>query len=130
MRLLVGIGKSMAIAIGAGVASLLLFSLLLYFSADPAPFILPAGLFCAALTAFIGGFAAGKLHRENAALAGLLCGSILMAAMLLLSLFFTSRASGYSAWLAALLHIAFLAFSLVGAALGGKQKIKKKKHRR
>ncbi len=130
MRLLVGIGKSMAIAIATGVASLLLFSLLLYFSADPAPFILPAGLVCAALTAFVGGFAAGKTNRENAALAGLLCGSILMALMLLLSLFFGARASGYAAWIAALLHIAFLALSLLGATFGGKQKVKKKKHRR
>ena len=104
------------LAIGAGL--ILLASLGAYFMPDPDPMIRPLAYAAAALTALLGGFAAGKLHGSAPAVCGLVNGLLLLALMLLLSLFFRSHASGYPAWASALLHAAVLALSFAGALLG------------
>lgn len=93
-------------------------ALIAYFSADPAALVRPLGLITAALTAVIGGFAAVRIHRRAALFCGLLNGSLATALMILVSLFFTGHSSGYSAGISALLHTAFILFSVMGSFLG------------
>ncbi|MBE6552856.1 MAG: TIGR04086 family membrane protein [Ruminococcaceae bacterium] len=121
------LAKSLAITLLAGALSLLSCALLAYFLPNPNPWIKPLSLFAAALTALIGGGASARLQKQSPPLSGLLNGSVFMAAMILLSLFMRSRASGYSALLAILLHAGFLLFSVLGGILGKKKpKVKRK----
>ena len=112
------LAKSLAVTAAVGMVALLAASLLAYFLPDPTPWIRPLALLAAALTALIGGATAARLQKENAALCGLLNGCVCMAGMILLSLFFRSRASGDSTLVSILFHASFLLCSVVGGMLG------------
>ena len=120
--------KSVAITLGIGIGLIFIFSLLAYFMQDPNTLIRPLGLLGAAMTAFAGGIASGRLHKHSALLCGLLNGSVTMGILMLLSLFFVQHASNDPIWLSALLHIAFLLLSVLGAFVGlPRMSVKKKK---
>ena len=112
------LSKSLAITALAALLFTLGSALIAYFTPDPAALVRPLGLVASALTACIGGFAAVRIHRHAALLCGLFNGSLATALMMLLSLFFTAHASGYSAGISALIHAAFILFSVAGAFLG------------
>ncbi len=122
------LAKSFFITWGVAVVLLVLFSLSAYFSPNPNILISPLGLLAAAIASLIGGVALARLHGHSSLLCGLCNGIVMSATMLLLSLFFPHLASGYSAWISAILHTAFLFCSVIGAFLGRKRG-KKKKHR-
>ena len=110
--------KSLSITALSALLLTLGSALIAYFTPDPAALARPLGLACAALTAGIGGFVTVRIHRHAALFCGLLNGSLATALMMLLSLFFTSHASGYSAGISALVHTSFILFSVAGAFLG------------
>ncbi len=127
------IGKSVLWALLTGLLLLLILSLVAYFTSDPNLWILPFGILSAALTAFLGGVYAIRLHGHAAFLCGLSVGCVLFAVMLPASLFFVPLASGYPAWVSCLLHFGFLVLSVAGAVIGRKserQKFKGIKRRR
>ena len=113
--------KSAGITLGIGALLLLAATLALYFSPDPNPLIRPLGLLAAALTALLGGMIAIRIHKTAPLPCGLLNGSAVMAIMMVLSLFLGNYASALSATLAALLHVAFLLLSVLGACIGRKR---------
>lgn len=119
--------KALLIALASGVLLLLVGTTALYFTPDPNKFLHPLSLVISAVTALIGGFAAGKLHGHAALLCGLFEGSLLMALFLLVSLFFKNDAKGYSALLSCALHIGFLLVAVVGASLGTRPSKKRKR---
>ena len=109
---------TLAIALGA----ILILSLGVYFHPDPGSLVHPLGYVAAALTAFFGGLIAGKLHGGAPAVCGLVNGILLACTMLLLSFFFLSESSGYSAIVSTLLHSAVPLLSFFGALVGVKRK--------
>ena len=108
------------LAFGAGM--LLTASLAVCFLPDPDPAIQPVALLIAFLTAFVGGIIAGRIHRAAPALCGPANGCLLLALMLLLSLFFCGKGVGYPIGIAILLHALIPLFSLVGALFGVRKK--------
>ena len=121
--------KSLGITLLTALVLLLLASLAAYFSPDPAKMVQPLALLSSLLTALVGGFAAVRIHGHSALLCGLCNGMLFLALMLPTSLFFTPFASGYSALISCLLHVAFLLLSMLGGYLGLKKgKPKKKKY--
>ncbi len=110
--------KSVPATLGIGATLLLLLSAIAYFQADPGKWILPFGLLAAAGTALIGGILIARLHKSGALICGLLNGSIVLAFLMLLSLFFARHATGHAWWLALLLHLGFLILSVIGAFCG------------
>ncbi len=104
------------LAIGAGL--ILIASLILSLLSDPIPLIRPLSLLSCGITALAGGFVTGKLHGSAPAVCGLSNGALLLATLLLLSLFFRSLGNGYSVWLSLGLHLSVLLLSLAGALLG------------
>ena len=121
--------KSVSITLLISMALLLASSLAAYFSKDPASLIPPLGVLSSLVAAFLGGLVAVRIHGHSALLCGLGNGMLLSALMLLVSLFFTPFASGYSALLSCVLHVAFLLLSVLGGYVGMKRgKPKKKKH--
>lgn len=109
---------------------LLVGSIAVTFLPDPASATAAVGILCAMLSAFTGGIIAGKIHRSAPALCGLTNGALLLALMLVGSLFFRERAAGYSVGTALALHIGILLLSIVGATLGVQQRSKKTKRAR
>jgi len=107
--------KSVGISLLTALASLLVLSTAAYLTPDPASILSPLGILASALTAFIGGFCAVKLHKKNALLCGLSNGCAMMAVMLVASLFFRDAASAYSPLVSCLFHIGFLLLSVLGA---------------
>ena len=109
-------------------------SLILTFTSDPLALSLPAGLVCAALTAFMGGFFATRLYRVPALGAGLIVGILLTALSLLFSLLFAKSAdcytTGYSVAVSALLHVGLVGLSIGGAFVGAREQMPSKKKRR
>ncbi len=101
---------------------LLIASLAVYFLPDPDPAIQPIALIIAFLVAFVGGIISGRIHRAAPALCGPLNGCLLLALMLLLSLFFRNLSFGYSVGVALLLHALVPLLSLMGALLGVRKK--------
>lgn len=114
-------------SIGVGVLLCVAAALAAYFSPDPTRMILPLGLSASALTALLGGVISIRRHGHGALLAGLTNGALLMALMILGSLFCKPLASGYATWLSLLLHALFLFLSVVGASLGRRRTQKRKK---
>ena len=110
--------KGLLIALGMGTLILLSLSLVAYFCADPAPLILPLGLAGAGATALIGGFSTTRLHKHAALFCGLCNGCLLLSVMMILSLFFTKDAVGYSTGMSCLLHMGIPVLAVVGAYLG------------
>ena len=122
--------KSISITLGIGTVLLISASLAAYFYVDPATIIRPLALSASALTAFTGGIVAARMHQKSSALAcGLRNGGILIALMILISLFLKPYASGYSAIVSLILHAAFLLLSVIGATVG-KRSPQKKRHTR
>ena len=120
--------KSVSITLGIGIGLIFILSLLAYFMQDPNRFVRPLGLLGAAITAFAGGIASGRLHKHSALLCGLLNGSVTMGILMLVSLFFVQHASNDPLWLSALLHVVFLLLSVLGAFVGlPRMSVKKKK---
>ena len=107
--------KSIGISLLTALASLLVLSTAAYFTPNPTSILSPLGLLASALTAFVGGFCAVKLHKKNALLCGLSNGCAMMAVMLIASLFFRDAASAYSPLVSCLFHLAFLILSVLGA---------------
>ncbi len=112
------LGKSLLITVCIGLGLILLSSLCVYFLADPAAWIPPASLTASALTAFLGGVIAVRLHGHSALLCGLCNGAMLTAIMLPLSLLLRSYASGLDAWVSWGMHALLLLLSVAGAAIG------------
>ena len=108
--------------IAIGLGSILILSLGVYFHSDPGTLVRPLGCVASALTAFFGGFIAGKLHGGAPAICGLVNGILLTCTMLLLSFFFLSESSGYSPLISTVLHTAVPVLSFLGALAGVKQK--------
>jgi putative membrane protein (TIGR04086 family) len=117
--LLWSIGTAILLCVAAALAA--------YYSPDPTRIILPLGLSASALTALLGGMIAIRTHGHGALLAGLSNGALLMALMILGSLFCKPLATGYATWLSLLLHAIFLCLSVVGATLGRRRTPKRKK---
>ena len=122
--------KSFLITVGIGAASILIAAMVAYFASDPNPLIAPLGLLSAALTATLGGYVTTRIHGHSALLGGLINGCLFTALMLFLSPIAKTHASGYSAFLSAVLHVAFLLLSITGAYLGLQTKPKKRKKRK
>ncbi len=122
----------LALAVGGGL--LLLFSLILTFVPDPLSLSLAAGLLCAALTAFVGGYFATRIYHLPTLGAGLINGIFLTALSLLFSLLFARNAdcyaTGYSAAVSALLHAGVVGLSIGGAFLGARERTPSKKRRK
>lgn len=122
----------LTLAVGGGL--LLLLSLILTFVPDPLSFSLAAGLFCAALTAFVGGYFATRVYHLPTLGAGLVVGILLTALSLFFSLFFAKNAetyaTGYSAAVSALLHAGVVGLSIGGAFLGARERTPSKKKRK
>ena len=122
----------LALAVGGGL--LLLFSLILTFVPDPLSLSLAAGLLCAALTAFVGGYFATRIYHLPTLGAGLINGIFLTALSLLFSLLFARNAdcyaTGYSAAVSALLHAGVVGLSIGGAFLGARERTPNKKKRK
>lgn len=114
-------------SIGIGATLCVAAALVAYFSPDPTRMILPLGLSASALTALLGGVIAIRMHGHGALVAGLTNGALLMALMILGSLFCKPLATGYTAWLSLLLHTLFLLLSVVGASVGRRRTPKRKK---
>lgn len=130
-RMVVHLAKSVGVTMLIGLFLLFACSAIAYLCPDPNSPIQALGLIASALTALFGGMAAVKIHKHAALLCGLLNGLATMAWMLLLSLFFATYASAYSASISCLLHLSFLGLSVLGACLGlpkSSGKRKKKKH--
>ena len=125
----------LTLAVGGGL--LLLSSLILVFVPDPLSMVLPVGLICAALTAFIGGYFATRVYHLPSLSSGLINGILLTALSLLFSLLFAKNAdcyaTGYSAAVSALLHTGVVGLSIGGAFFGSREKAptkhRKKKRR-
>lgn len=120
------LSRSMLVTLAAALVLTLGSSLIAYFTPNPNALVRPLSFVAAALTALIGGFAAVRIHKHAALLCGLLNGSLATALMMLVSLFFTAHSSGYSAGISALLHAAFILFSVAGAFLGLPKGVKRK----
>ena len=122
----------LTLAVGGGL--LLLVSLVLTFVPDPLSLVLPAGLFCAALTAFMGGFFATRVYHLPALGAGLINGILLTALSLLFSLLFAKNAdcyaTGYSAAVSALLHAGVVGLSIGGTLVGAREKTPTKRRKK
>ena len=120
------LGKSLLFTVLSGFVILLILSLIAYFYKDPNTLILPLALAGAAITAFLGGIWAVRIHGRSALICGLLNGCLFMGTMMLLSLFFTDRGAGYSTGVACLLHAGVPLFSVLGAYSGLRRSPKKK----
>ena len=129
-----GIVGTLLLSLAVGGGLLLLFSLVLTLTPDPLAFVLPLGLLASAITALLGGFFATRIYHLATLGAGLINGILLLSLALLCSLLFgknaTTYATGYSAVVSALLHIALMGFSVGGAFLGAKEHIPNKRHKR
>ena len=110
--------RAFLITLGIGAGSILIFSLAAYFYPDPNRIIHPLAYVAVALTAFLGGVVAKKRTGGAPALCGLINGMLLMGVMILLSFFFLSESSSYSALISTLLHAAVLILSVLGALAG------------
>ncbi len=122
----------LTLAVGGGL--LLLSSLILVFTPDPLSLALSAGLICASLTAFVGGFFATRIYHLPALGAGLINGILITALSLLFSLLFAKNAdcyaTGYSAAVSALLHAGVVGLSIGGAFVGAREKTPTKRRRK
>ncbi len=121
--------KGLLVTVAAALLLLLTCSLIVYFNPDPHRLIDPMGLVCAALTAWIGGFATVRFHRHSALICGLLNGTVTTGIVLLISLFFKDASHGYSPLIACLYHSLYILLALAGAYLGLPRE-KTKKHPR
>ena len=121
----------LSLAVGGGL--LLLFSLLLTFTPDPLSLALPAGLLASAIAALMGGFFATRIYHLAPLGAGLINGILLTALALLFSLLFSKNAAtyatGYSAVVSALLHVALIGLSISGSFWGNYERTPKKHHK-
>lgn len=123
--------KSVLLTLAMGAILIFVTSLLLSFTADPLRWAAPLGVAVSAVTAFLGGVAAIRLHGQSALLCGLCNGSICLVLLLLMSLGFREYTSQSSPVLSLLLHLGFPLVSVAGAYAGRpspKRPRKKRKH--
>ena len=66
-------------------------ALILYNSPDPTAWITPVSAAALAVSALMGGIAAGKLNTANPVAAGLICGGLTAVLLILISLFFDGK---------------------------------------
>ena len=122
----------LTLALGGGL--LLLCTLVLSFTPDPLSLALPAGLFCSALTALMGGFFATRIYHLPPLGAGLINGILITVLSLLFSFFFAKNAdfyaTGYSAAVSALLHASAVGLSIGGAFIGAREKTPTKRRKK
>lgn len=113
--------RSFFVTVLIAVGTILLASLGAYFTPDPDRFIALFSLFALALTAFLGGFFAGK-KQGVPALSGSINALLLIALMLLLSLFFRGGTPRYDTGVSILLYVAILPVSVLGALVGSQKR--------
>lgn len=122
----------LTLAVGGGL--LILCSFVLTFTPDPLALALPAGLLCAALAAFMGGYFATRIYCLPALSSGIINGILLTALSLVFSLLFAKNAdcyaTGYSAAVSALLHAGVVGISIGGAFFGASKRTATKKKRK
>ena len=110
--------RSLLFTVGIGASALLICSLAAYFTADPASWTHPLGIGALALTALLGGVAAGRIHGKAPLTAGGINGLLLLLLTLLLSLFFREAPVAGSTVAPWLLRLSILPLSAAGALLG------------
>ena len=129
-----GVLGTLLLTLAVGGGALLFTSLILTFVPDPLSLSLAAGLLCAALTAFMGGYFATRIYHLPTLASGLISGILLTALSLFFSLFFAKNAlpyaTGYSAAVSALLHVGVVGLSIGGAFLGARERTPSKKKRK
>ena len=113
--------RAFALTLCIGLGMILACSVVAYFLPDPLSAIPPLSYLAMGVTALAGGWIAGKLQGGAPLIVGLINGMLLIAAALIVSLFFRSLSSGYSAPFSALLHAAVPLLSFAGALIGTKR---------
>ena len=113
-----------------GALLLLLCALIAYFTPDPAHWAKPLGWSAAAITAFLGGWIALRIHGKSALLCGLGNGALMLLLGWLLSACIEDTFA-LPLWQALLFRGIFLLLSMAGAYLGrASGEPKKRSHRR
>lgn len=100
---------------------------LIYALPSTSVYTAPIGAAIGALTALVGGVAAGRLHKHAGALSGLLFGVLYFAVMLVLGRFVST---GYPLLGRVLGYGVLLLLSLLGGTLGGMRSGGRKRRRR
>lgn len=122
----------LTLALGGGL--LLFCTFVLSLTPDPLSLSLPAGLFCSAVTAFMGGFFATRIYHLPALGAGLINGILITALSILFSFLFAKNAdcyaTGYSAAVSAILHASAVGLSIGGAFVGALEKVSHKRRKK
>jgi putative membrane protein (TIGR04086 family) len=124
---LLGLG----ITLGTGILLITVASAIACTNSDPASLIPAMSLLCLLPSMFAGGFAAAKRVKEAPLLCGILSGGMVTLVTLILSAILRGLpSSGYAFWQSASLHVAAIAFSVLGAFAGNvKRKPKPAKRR-
>ena len=124
---LMGAAFSLIMAVLLGLIS----AALIYKTADPASFVVPAALSALYISALLGGFFASRLNGGSALLCGLLTGVILAALTFILSLPINeSLSSDYKIIESLSLRTAVIVCTIIGAFIGvTKQNSKSKKRK-
>ncbi|MBQ8310524.1 MAG: hypothetical protein IJX80_05870 [Clostridia bacterium] len=121
---------SLSFTLGLSAVLLIVLSLAAYLTPDPDALTAPLGLAACALTSLFGGMISVRVHQRHAPLPAAFCNAALLSTMMLiLSLFFSPLASGYSALISALLHAAVFALSLLGALIAMREPKPKRKRK-
>ena len=119
------------IAIVLAVLINFIMAAVIYKTADPARYIVPAAFTSLYIAAFTGGGSASRLNGGSALLCGMLCGSIFIATGFMLSLFIQNGASDEYGIIGGLsLRVAIIFCSVFGAFIGTTKKISKNKKRK
>ncbi len=121
------LGESLLLVLGIAALLILSASLLAYFAPDPNAVILPMGLSVVMITAFFIGYFFSKKEKQGALMTGLVSGSVLLALLLLCSLFMKQYAIGYATPISLLLHLSIPLLSIAGAYLGNRPQTKRRK---
>lgn len=128
-------------AIGVGISAIMALLLgfimtsVIYKTADPASYIVPAAFSALYISALGGGFFASKLNGGSALLCGLLTGAMLLAIAFIISLSINNElSSGYGIIENISLRAALIVCTVIGAFIGttkqNPQSKKRKKHKK
>ncbi len=108
-------------------AFLAMLAFLLYRSDDPTRLLVPAGLFCLFVSAFLCGFRTARLHRKSGLLCGVSAGLLLVFTLLLAGLI---GGGGSIPTPTLLSYLGVLAASVAGGALGARARHASRRGRR
>jgi putative membrane protein (TIGR04086 family) len=123
------IGALIAIAISAVLA--IVFSYILYKTADPTRYLTPVALSVLYVSALLGGFIAVRFNSGSALLCGLVTGVLLIAITFIFSLLVKqSLSSDHSAMDAIALRATIPVCSIIGAFIGNSKPSSDKKRRK